>query len=85
MSCPECGSRFSQKNLTKLYIATAAIIVIFGATLFYAQIEIFFAVAIGILFVLRRIESGFSEIEKHELRCPKCGHVVRFAHNESFH
>ncbi len=83
MSCPECGSRFSQKSLLRLYLATAAIIVIFGASLFFAQMEVFFAVAIMILFALRKIENGFSEIEKHELRCPKCGHVVRFAHSHS--
>lgn len=84
MSCPECGSHFTQKSLTRLYIATAGIVIIFGTSLFFFQMEVFFIVAVGLLFALRKIENGFSEIEKHELRCPRCGHVVRFAHDHNY-
>ncbi len=81
MSCSECGSSFVRKNLIKLYLATASIIVIFAVSLFFAKRIVFIPSAIGVLFALRKIEIGFNEVEKHKLRCPSCGCVARVAHS----
>ncbi len=80
MSCPKCGTRVHRKSLFLLFVLTSLAIVCFGASLFLLPLELFFVFSFLLLFGIRYIEKQFVDIDRKEVRCPMCGHVVSIAH-----
>jgi uncharacterized membrane protein len=81
MSCPKCGTTVHRKSLSALIFLTSLAVVSFGLSLFLLPLELFFVFSFLLLFGIRYIEKQFNDIDKQELRCPMCGHVVSIAHN----
>ena len=80
MSCPNCGTRVQRKSLVVLFLLTSLAIVSFGVSLFLLPFELFFVFSFILLFGLRYIEKQYSDIDKQQVRCHMCGHVVSIAH-----
>lgn len=81
MSCPKCGTKVYRKSLLVLFVLTSIAIISFGVSLFLLPLELFFIFSFLLLFGIRYIEKRFSDIDKQEVRCPMCGHVVNIAHS----
>jgi hypothetical protein len=81
MSCPKCGTKLPHKSLIILLLLTSLLILSFGASLFILPFELFFVFAFILLFALRYIEKQFSSMDKKEVQCPECDHIVNLAHS----
>jgi len=80
MSCPKCGTTVHRKSLVFLFVLTSLAIVSFGVSLFLLPLELFFVFSFLLLFGIRYIEKQFVDIDRQEVRCPMCDHVVSIAH-----
>jgi uncharacterized membrane protein len=81
MSCPKCGTRVRRKSLFLLFVLTSLAIISFGLSLFLLPLELFFVFSFLLLFGIRYIEKQLTDIDKQEIHCPMCGHVVSLAHS----
>ena len=81
MSCPKCGTKLPHKSLVILLLLTSLLILSFGVSLFILPLQLFFVFAFVLLFALRYIEKQFSSMDKKEVRCPECDHIVNLAHS----
>ncbi|HTX18967.1 MAG TPA: hypothetical protein VMG34_09945 [Bacteroidota bacterium] len=80
MSCSNCGAKVQRKSLALLFVLTSLVIVSFGISLFLFPLELFFIISFLLIFGIRYIEKQFIAIDRQEVRCPVCGHVVNVAH-----
>ncbi|HTR81826.1 MAG TPA: hypothetical protein VMM58_09370 [Bacteroidota bacterium] len=64
-----------------LFAFTSLVILSFGVSLFIFPFELFFLFSLILLFGLRYIEKQFTALDREEVRCPVCGHVVNIAHS----
>lgn len=81
MSCPKCGTMLYRKSFISLFALVSLAIVCFGVSLLVLPFELFFVFSFILLFGLRYIEKQFHNIDKKEIRCTMCGHVVNVAHS----
>ena len=81
MSCPKCGTTVRRKSLVTLFALTSLVIISFGVSLLVLPFELFFVFSFILLFGLRYIEKQFHNIDREEVRCTMCGHVVNIAHS----
>ncbi len=81
MSCPNCGTMVYRKSFMSLFALALLAIVSFGVSLLVLPFELFFVFSFILLFGLRYIEKQFHSIDKKEIRCTMCGHVVNVAHS----
>ena len=81
MSCPHCGATVHRKSLGMLFSLTSLVILSFGVSLFVLPFELFISFAVILLFGLRYIEKQFNILDKQEVHCPICSHVVNVAHS----
>jgi len=81
MSCPKCGTLVHQKSFFPLFALASLAAVSFGVSLLVLPFELFFVFSFILLFGLRYIEKQFHTIDRKELRCSVCGHVLNVAHS----
>ena len=81
MSCPKCGALVYRKSFMSLFAMASLAIVSFGVSILVLPFELFLVFSFILLFGLRYIEKQFHSIDKKEIRCTMCGHVVNVAHS----
>ena len=81
MSCPKCGTLVYRKSFMSLFALASLAFVSFGVSLLVLPFELFFVFSFLLLFGLRYIEKQFHNIDKKELRCTVCGHLMDVAHS----
>ncbi len=81
MSCPKCGSKVQRKSLGMIFVLISLVVLSFGVSLFILPFGWFFLFSFVLIFGLRYIEKQFNSIDKQEIQCQICGHVVSLAHS----
>jgi len=81
MSCPKCGTLVHRKSFVSLFALASLAVVAFGVSLLVLPFELFFVFSFILLFGLRYIEKQFHSIDRKEVRCSMCGHVLKVAHS----
>ncbi len=81
MSCPNCGTLVYRKDFISLFALASLAIVSFGVSLLFLPFGLFFIFSFILLFGLRYIEKQFQTIDRKEIRCTMCGHIVNVAHS----
>ena len=81
MSCPNCGTFVHRKSFMSLFVMASLAFVSFGVSLLVLPFELFFVFSFMLLFGFRYLEKQFHGIDKKEVRCTMCGHVMDVAHS----
>ena len=64
-----------------LFVMASLAFVSFGVSLLVLPFELFFVFSFMLLFGFRYLEKQFHGIDKKEVRCTMCGHVMDVAHS----
>ncbi len=81
MSCPNCGTMVQSMSFVSLIAWASLAFVSFGVSLLVLPFALFAIFSFILLFGFRYLEKQFHRIDKKEVRCTMCGHLVNIAHS----